>query len=60
VNTRSGARSAGWCGCPSMTDAGAPTGSTARGQGVKCRFDDVVPVTHAYARALDTRAKRTS
>ena len=27
---------------------------------VACTFDDVVPVTRAYARALDLRAKRTS
>jgi hypothetical protein len=29
-------------------------------EGDTCSFDDVVPVTHAYARALDAHAKRTS
>jgi len=28
--------------------------------GVTCQFDDVVPVAHAYAKALEARAKRTS
>jgi hypothetical protein len=28
--------------------------------GVNCRFDDVVPVTHAYVSVLDAHARRTS